>query len=99
MKIRLSAYAIAAYQSIRSLSPYLAKEFLQGFHMFSSVFQSFGLLMPALHTIRGNAPAPPPTPPVKTVWQQVYSSEYKAFYYWNQESLHVKHMKGSQVCA
>jgi len=34
----------------------------------------------------GNAPAPPPTPPVKTVWQQVYSTEYKAYYYWNQET-------------
>ncbi|CAJ1351069.1 unnamed protein product [Effrenium voratum] len=30
-------------------------------------------------------PLPPPTPP-PTVWQQVYSSEYKAYYYWNKET-------------
>ncbi|CAK9057975.1 unnamed protein product [Durusdinium trenchii] len=32
----------------------------------------------------GAAPTPPPTPP--TVWQQVYSAEHKAYYYWNQET-------------
>eukprot|EP00913_Durusdinium_trenchii_P026142 g24524.t1 len=31
----------------------------------------------------GAAPTPPPTPP--TVWQQVYSAEHKAYYYWNQD--------------
>lgn len=33
--------------------------------------------------LSGAAPTPPPTPP--TVWQQVYSAEHKAYYYWNQD--------------